>query len=262
MPEPTNQPDPTDTTQVTTPAPEDSQPPVADTPKPGVDPQILQAYNEQLLAEARERNRLQRELDEERRKNNQPKPVTPEEEKKFFDTPVSTTRDLIREEIRQAVAPLNQFTAQQQRFALIEQFKQQMKNSAAFPYINQIESIFDQVIGTVAQLDANSVTAAYNLALGTYLSQGGQLQAPKPANAPAPNRGNQPVPTIPPHVRPTPTAPTPSNAPKQLRALSEAEKKIARFNNMSDAEYLMWTEGVNNAEVAHLTDEQIKERMK
>lgn len=262
--QPENQ-DPSDTTQITPPSgdPADNQPPAPpNPPSPGVDPTILQAYQEQLQVEMRERARLQRELEESRKKP--VAPPTPEQEKEFFDKPVSTTRDLIREEIQKAIAPLNQFTAQTQRAQFIEQCKTQMRaNPSQFPYIDQVERLLDQILSQTPNLDVNSVVAAYNLAVGTYISQGGSLTAPNGNNPPTPpaNRGTPPV-NNPPHVRPTPPVPPPSPSSRKIRPLTENEKKIARFNRFTDEEYLVWSGEIDATEVAHITDEQVKERVK
>jgi hypothetical protein len=248
---------PSDTTQVTDPA--DNQPPnptpAPTPPSPGVDPSILQAYTEQLLTESRKRAQLERELEALR---NQPAPITPDDEKKFFDQPVSVTRQLIQEEISRAVAPLNQYTAQQQRLAMIEMAKQQMRNNPAqFPYITQVESLFDQIIAHIPNLDVNAFVNAYNTALGTFISQGGQLTTGSPAPTPTPNRS--PVPTPPP-VRSAP--PPPPIHKKTLRQLTENEKKIARHNYMTDEEFIAWTDGVDPREVAHISNDEVIKRVK
>jgi hypothetical protein len=263
MEDPNNQQqDQSDTTQVTDPNANPEPTPQPPTPTGG-DPTILAAYREQLLAESRERARLQRELDEARKPKEQP--PTPEEEKEFFDKPKSIVRDLIRQEIREAVKPFNESAAQQQRAMLIAEIKRQMRaKPAQFPYIDQVEGLFDQILAQAAGIDANVAVAAYNTALGYHISQGGRLEAaaPKTDNLPTPNRGNVPVNNNPPHIRPSAPPTPPSNGTKKLRQLTENERKIARFNGQSDEEYLIWSGEMDPREVVLITDEDIKTRAK
>ena len=240
--------------------------PVADpTPQPtptGGDPTILAAYREQLLTESRERARLQRELDETRKpKETAP---TPEEEKEFFDKPKSIVRDLIRQEIREAVRPFNESAAAQQRAALIAEVKRQMRlKPAQFPYIDQVESLFDQILSNVQVIDANVSVQAYNTALGYHISQGGRLEAKAPdAPSAPPNRGTPPVSNNPPHIRPSAPPAPPSGGKQKLRQLTENERKIARFNGQSDEEYLIWSGDMDPKDIVNVTDDDIKARAK
>jgi hypothetical protein len=240
--------------------------PVADpTPQPtptGGDPTILAAYREQLLTESRERARLQRELDDARRTPE--KPPTPEEEKEFFDKPKSIVRDLIRQEIREAVRPFNESAAAQQRAGLIAEVKRQMRlKPAQFPYIDQVESLFDQILSNVQVIDANVAVQAYNTALGYHISQGGRLEAKAPDAPPAPsNRGTPPVNNNPPHIRPSAPPVPPSGNKQKLRQLTENERKIARFNGQSDEEYLIWSGDMDPKDIVNVSDEDIKARAK
>ena len=244
--------------------------PVVDpTPQPptptGGDPTILAAYREQLLTESRERARLQRELDETRKpKETAP---TPEEEKEFFDKPKSIVRDLIRQEIREAVRPFNESAAAQQRAALIAEIKRQMRlKPAQFPYIDQVEGLFDQILAQAQGIDANVAVAAYNTALGYHISQGGRLEAKAPDAPLAPlapsNRGTPPVNSNPPHIRPSAPPAPPSGGKQKLRQLTENERKIARFNGQSDEEYLIWSGDMDPKDIVNVSDEDIKARAK
>lgn len=237
----------------------DENPPAPPRPDPT---EMLTVYQQQLLTESRERARLERELREAREAANAPKPPTPEEEKSFFDNPRSATAEIVRRELQQQVGPLNTFVAQQQRDALYTNVKNQMRaNPAQFAYLSQVESIMDQIVAQIPEINPNAVVFAYNSALGQYISNGGNLTpstpAPSPTPAPAVPSNN------PPHIRPSAPAnpPAPRSTPAK-RVLNENEKKIARFNGWTDDEYIAWTDNVRPNEVAHISDDDIKSRMK
>lgn len=257
MEEPNSPPkDPTDTTPPTDPV--DNTPPA--NPQPAGDPNILAAYQTQLQHEARERARLERELAEARKVKEVP--LTPDQEKEFFDKPKSVLKELVRQEIQEAVRPFNQDMAMQRREALIGNLKAQMrKNPAQFPYIDQIEDLFDQIINAAQNIDANVAVAAYNTALGYHISRGGQLTK-KVDDTPPPPSNRPTVPNNPPHIRPSAPPPPPAGGKKQIRALTENERKIARFNGQTDEEYLAWSGEMEPHEVAHITDEEVIKRIK
>lgn len=223
---------------------------------------LLRSYQNELIRLSAENRQTRTEIDELKK----PAPVTrtAEEERKFFDTPTSSVTEIVRKEVRDAIAPLNQFTANATRQANYENLKQQMKANPSFPYVTQIEHLIDQVMANVQQPDANSIVSAYNQALGFYISNGGELnRTPTPAPAAPPSREAPPVAPLPPHARVTPPANggrTPANG--KVRELSENEKKIARFNRWDDKHYLFWTEHVLPREVGKITDAEVEERIK
>lgn len=237
-----------DTTQNTEEAPQ--------TPTQPVDPSVLSAYQQQLLQQSRDNARLQRELEEARRPVQQA--PTAEQEKEFFDKPRSSVAEIVRHEMKQQTEPLNQFVAQMQRQQLIENLKGQMRsNPSQFPYIGQLEGMFDQIMTQAGVIDANTAIAAYNTALGYYISNGGQLNTQTPTQQ-QPNRTNVPTP---PPFKPTAPPPSPTSSNRKVRQLNENEKKIARFNGFSDEEYLVYTEELTPKEVAKISDDEIKKRV-
>lgn len=239
-----------DTSQTTD--PQEPQQPT----QPQPDPNILSAYQQQLLEQSRENQRLQRELENARRVPEQP--ITPEKEKDFFDKPMTSMAELVRKEMAQQIAPINAFTAQIQRQQAYDSLKNQMRNNAQFPHLVSVEGLLDQIMQSAQQIDANTVIAAYNTALGYYVSNGGQLSQQPNTQAPqTPNRPNVPNP---PHIRSSPPSITPQQG-RKIRALNENEKKIARFNGFTDEEYLVYTEELSPREVAHITDEELKARI-
>lgn len=215
---------------------------------------ILNAYQQQLVSEARRNADLQRQLDEMRKVP--AAPATPEQEKEFFDRPRTATAEIVRQELERQVAPLNNFVAQTQRTNTIAVLKQQMRQMPQqFPYAAQVEQTLDSILAQYPQITPDIVAMAYNQAVGYYIHNGGQLNTPTPTPTPTPN-----VPT-PPHVRSgSAPAPRPVNI-KKHRDLNENEKRIARFRNMTDAEYVAWTDGVDSREVAHISDDDIKRRI-
>lgn len=217
--------------------------------------EVLNAYQQQLLEQARENKRLRDELEASRRQP--PAPPSPEEEKQFFDAPRTATTEIVRRELENQVKPINDFVRQMQRDQAYAGLKQQMRaNPAQFAYLAQVENYLDQIMQQAQVVDANTVIAAYNTALGYYISQGGSLTP----STPEPSRSNN-VP-VPPNPRPAPplTPPSPRNT-RTKPQLTANEQKIARFNGQTDEEYIFWRDGVRPDEVAHLTDEQIKERI-
>lgn len=227
-------------------------------PTPAPAPQnteILNAYQQQLLEQARENKRLRDELEAARRPA--PQPPSPEEEKQFFDAPRTATAQIVRQELEQQVKPINDFVRQMQREQNYTALKSQMRqNPAQFAYLGQVEHYLDQIMQSAAVVDVPTVIAAYNTALGYHISQGGSLNAPSNPTPPT----NVP---IPPNPRPAPPVTPPSNprGNKTRPQLTENEKKIARFNGQTDEEFIFWRDGVRPDEVAHLTDDQIKARM-
>lgn len=238
-------------------------PPALPTPAPvPFDPSILQAYEAQLQSESQRNARLERELAEARRVP--AAPPTPEKEKEFFDTPRSTMVEIVREELKNAVGPLNDYVSQTRRDAVISEFKRQMRaNPAGYPFIDKVEDIVDKIIATATNVDANTMTLAYNSAVGHVVStKGYEALVGTSTPAPTPTPTPSPVPSTPPRIPPSPPAPRPIGDNKPKRVLNENEKKIARFRGMTDEQYIVWTDEVRPDEVAHLTDEDITARIK
>ncbi len=229
--------------------------------------EIMRAYQAQLL-EANQRARAAQEEAERLRqeKNNQPAHVpTPEEERKFFDTPKATVAEIVRKEVADAIAPLNAFTRNAGRVQAYNDLKDQMrKNVAGFPYLTQIEHLIDQAMSNAPTIDANSIVAAYNQALGYYISTGGNLLNTS-QGAPVNNTPKPAVAPLPPHARVTPPIPAPGgggNGKVKLRELNENEKKIARYNKMDDKTYVFYTDHLRPEEVGKITDEEVAKRIK
>jgi hypothetical protein len=147
-------------------------------------------------------------------------------------------RTLIREEVTNAVKPLNEFRMQMQRqnqyMALKGQIRNYFPNLA--PYWSNIESQLDQAF-SAGQLDPTpqALNFAVNAIVGNMVNSGminPSAPSVKPSSPVPPN-----IPSSPP---PPPTPPKP-----QLRELTEQEKTIARMNGMTAEQYLQHIEGAS-----------------
>lgn len=197
------------------------------TPTPNID-EIKTSYNQLFQDQQAEIRRLQAQV------SAPPAPVQrdlEQDKQLLFDDP----RRLLREEIAEQNKPIMDFMNSFQRQQSIDMFKSQMRNDAMgrFKYLDKVSDFFDRAVQGLNIVNADSVVAAYNLALGNYVSNGGNLiENTAPSIPPA----NPNVP-IPPHIRPAaPIREVSSRATKPV--LTEAERKIARINNMSDEDFV------------------------
>jgi len=181
-----------------------------------------------------------------------PKPVSDADRNKgFFDAPVSTTRELIKEEVTAAIKPLTDFI---QTFGPRTQYDQIKGDLMADPKYATIFAkagryIDEAVARTPGAVTREKVAAAalsiYGAAAAGLLPEIDLLTpAPSPAPAPAPPAPptpGAPVPSSmqPPHLRPSP-APGPSGPehPKPAYEFSELERRMMRENNMTEEEFL------------------------
>ena len=224
---------------------------------------VLTAYQQQLIQEAGERRRLQEENARLKAEQNRA-PAQPTDERAFFETPLTSTRDLIRAEVQEAVRPINEFTQNMTRQQTYASLKQQMKSSGRFEYIDQLEALMDQAMTGVEPTVQNMATA-YNTVLGFYISNGGELKKPgTPATPAAPVNNTPTTRPLPPHARPSAPAAVNNNSAKTpIRELNANEKLIMRHNGFKTVqEYLFYTEHATQEELRSLTDEQIKARIK
>lgn len=196
--------------------------------------EVRNLYNAALREASQRAERAEAEA--ERYRNAQPAPAQPtaeEDRQNFFDNP----RQLIREEMRQVIAPLNEF---QQRFSKQEtynNFLAKYSNMQAFRFLKNpiVLQQLANAAGQMPQLSDDSLGGAYNMIVG-HLYNTGQLQDTQPETQ-QPITNNQPTVTQPPSTpRTAPLPPVNNNAPK-APVLSEHEKLLARYNNMSEQEY-------------------------
>lgn len=153
------------------------------------------------------------------------------ESAEYFADPVSHTRNLIREELAQAVAPLNELARQTQNQNTYMQVKQQLRMHPQLgPHFAAIESVLDQEARYLNQIDVNSVGAlAVNIIGRANLGMIPGVALGAPARPVAP-------PQVPPAApRNVPTAPT---TPVEL---TEDQRRLARMNGMTDEQYIAFT---------------------
>jgi len=143
-------------------------------------------------------------------------------------------QEMIRREISQAVAPLDNFRKQFDRTNTYNVIKQQVKNSnpQLARYWNHIEPSLDATFGT-GQIDVNPQLVLYQAqaTLGSIMLTNPSLLNPTPAPA---------TPMIPPSGATPPSLPNPS---QNLRPLSDNEAKIARERGLTHEQYLQMAEG-------------------
>ena len=193
-----------------------------------------------------------------------PAAPSPEEEKtKFYNDPVNTTRSIVTEALREAIAPLNDFV----RGLKID----------GSPYANMLgkfradarfaETLSDpHVLAAVERImekaELNEVNMQSAIVHASGLKSMGLLGTVAPAPAGAAPSGTVPAGTpptppastvLPPHVRPS-AAPTPQpsagNGAVRRPPLTENQRRIMRENNIkTEAEYWTWME-MDAADVA------------
>lgn len=248
------QPEQEDTTQNTQEQPEQEQvqeQPLPPQAAPSDNREVLNAYQQELQRQANENRLLKERLDSmERERTNTPTSTPEEESQQFFANP----KQVVRDEIRSATAPLNEFVAQQRRRDLVDSFKVQLRNSPQFQHFSKIESLFDQYIGQVSIIDVNSIVGSYNAALGLFISQNGpqalidtSTQNNQPNNTNT-NRTLVTQPRVPPAPPRAPNQNTTTDKP--WLKMDENQKKMARFNNMTDEDWWNETYNTTPSEVA------------
>lgn len=169
------------------------------------------------------------------------KPNIVQENKDFYDNPVTT----LRREIDAAIAPLRDFVSKVGTQTEYDKIKMELRTDP------RLKEIFDRgevhIDGLINKANAGGKTVTKDQVLAAVASVKGAMElgwldggpaptpAPVPAAPPAPAGG----PVIPPHLRPSsPPAPAPG-APAKGRDLTEEERRLARESKMSDEEYLL-----------------------
>lgn len=242
--------------------PEPTQP-TNQPPAPATDPR--DRYVGVLEATLREQNRQIQELMNARPAA--PAPAAPavdqeEEKQRFYNDPVNTTRSIIEQSLKEAIAPLNEFVRGLKiegtpYMNMLARFKADPRFSAALQdgqVLNAVEQIMNK-----AELSEVNMQSAIVHAMG--LKTMGLLNTVAPSNEPAPTPAPAPAPApannggtvVPAHVRPS-AAPTPqpsnNNAPRRP-PLTENQRRLMREQGFkTEEEYWKWME-IPAAEVAH-----------
>lgn len=196
-------------------------------PPPDLD-EVKKNYNQLFQDQQAEIRRLQAQVNTPIPQALPPRDIE-QDKQLLFDDP----RRLLREEIAEQNKPIIDFMNTFQKRQAIEEFKSQMRSDAMgrFKYLDKVSDFFDRAVSSLQFVNADAVVAAYNLALGNYVSNGGNL------NDSAPTQTNSTTVPIPPHIRPSSPIRVANEKPAKP-VLSEAERKIARINNMSDEDFV------------------------
>lgn len=170
-------------------------------------------------------------------------PPDPEKQKaEFFNNPHNTVQEIVRKELKEAIAPLQDFVSNLSSETAYNKIKQQVRAEFGNVWDNAVENAVDQVMlsGKVA-VTVDNVRATTVQAIG--LKSLGRLPGSNVQQPPAPqnNQDNNNMIT-PPHLRPSNPPSPQNNNNKPKRALTENERRIARENRMTDEEYLSWLE--------------------
>lgn len=243
--EPTQTPAPTDTQQTPTPEQAAQTPsPTGQTSSPSTS-QPFQGENSFALMRQllQEKERQIQQLQQQQQQPQQPQKSADELKQEFYNNPVA----VIQNEVRNAIAPLNDFMLQFRQQDEYSRIKNNYRNNPQFAQIfPSIEPLLDQAMQGAPVNDANVRTAIFSI-LGAaqvglvQLSGQQHQQQMQQAQQPVPANNQPPVNPVvtPPHLRPSaPQAPVPQQNQTQVRQLTELERRLARENNMSDAEFL------------------------
>lgn len=228
------------------------------------------AYIKLLEDTTREQNRRIQEL--ERRSAAPPEPAKPvltkeQLRERFYDDPMGTNREMIREELAATIGPIQEFVSQFRGQSAIDKLVNTFKVNPKFAS-NWSPEVEDYVRNQAAgihpsQLNDNAFTFIVASAIGLRAS--GMLGTPSAPPSPAPAPVTQPSPTdrtvpTPPYMRPS-APPGPSNQTNQQAGyapLNENEKRILReFNaskprdkQMTESQFREWQD-MPSSDVAH-----------
>lgn len=229
-------PEETSTSQTTTPSTQQNVTPSTDT-------EGRTLYLSVLTDKNREIARLQQELED--RKKEPPKPITQEQEQTFFTNPLTSTKELIRQELQEQLSPFRQFIEQNSRVSKYDQLKNQIKLSQLGNLLKENEQIVDQLMQGADPTEA-TISAAIFQAAGLRASgMLGNQPAPQTQsnvainNNPTPQNNQPPINmSVPPHLRPSaPPAPRENNNQPNYPPLTENERTLMRLWGMNEKQY-------------------------
>lgn len=168
-------------------------------------------------------------------------PITPEQEQGFFTNPLTSTKELIRTELTEQLAPFRAFIEQNNRISKYDQLKNQMKGGLLGNYLKENESLVDQLMQG-AEPNENNMSAAILQAAGLRaigLVPGSSTQNIVVNNPPVNNNNPSPVNmTTPPHLRPSaPPAVRGNDNKPNYAPLTENERLLMRQWGMTEQQY-------------------------
>lgn len=182
-------------------------------------------------------------------------PVSPADmNERFWKDPVGVIHEVITQELKTTVAPLNEFVSRTRSETAYDRMKAGLKEQYKDIW-SRIEPSIDEFVRGAAEKGTEVNEQLLNIAALTAtgaLYRGLLPDSPAPAapSAPAPAAlaaGTPPPPSAgtavvtPPHLRPSAPAAPGHEAPRtETRPLTENERRLARARNQTDEEYLAW----------------------
>lgn len=210
---------------------------------PSTDTEGRVLYMSVLTDKNREIARLSEELESARKSQQNSKPITPEQEQGFFTNPLTSTKELIRQELGEQLAPFRAFIEQNTRISKYDSLKNQVRLGPLGNLLKENEQLVDQLMQGAEPTDA-TISAAIFQAAGLRASgMLGNQPSNAPQNTPVTNQpptpNNKPVDmTIPPHLRPSaPSAPRNNNNQPNYPPLTENERTLMRLWGMTEQQY-------------------------
>lgn len=220
---------------------------------------LLSVYGRTIQAQRDElanTNKKVQDLDERITAATPPAPTDVSRAKSYFDDPVGNTRQLIREEINAAIAPLKEFVQSVAPQTEYDRLKAEVKNDPIFTKIfaaaeghidNQVRgALRNQAPGSKPTLDlvkaaALAVAGAASMGMLPDVNMGGNGGGngnPPPTPTNTQPEGQRPV-YSPPHLRPSaPPAPAGRNDEGPKYEFSELERRIMREDGLTEEQFL------------------------
>jgi hypothetical protein len=197
-------------------------------------------------------------------KINAPPPLdTGKLNKDFFSAPHTNIRDLIREELKESIAPLIEFKDQVSAQTNYDRLKAEFKADPRFKDIlavPSVESMLDEAVAATPNITKGGL---YGVLVGIR----GAMEVgdiPKPGGGAAPVGRSPSDISVPPHLRPSPP-PLPDDETKgkdKVRELTENERRLAREKGMPSEEYLAWIDeaatSVSESKIGIKSKEEVK----
>jgi hypothetical protein len=226
--------------------------------------QLMNLYAERMKEQQREIDRLRQQQEKiQEQQNSQPAApsLTPDQAReRFFNDPLGVLQEQqnnIKKELQETVKPLLEFAQSFKRESAYEGAKTKVKQNpmVAAQWDPAIESFMDQAVSS-GQVNTDEQTLLGVAIQAIGLKAVGMLPGSQPQQSNNPTPTPTPTPTNvthnPPNIRPSaPPAPnrTQQNRPRQL---TELEKRLAREQGMTEAQYLDWL-AVDATEVVDAT---------
>jgi antitoxin component of MazEF toxin-antitoxin module len=237
----TQQQDPSDTTN-NTPQEEQNnppaQPPVTNTPAPVSVEAVRNAYHGVLQETSQELQRTRAQLERLQNQQAQPPAHNPDDDVQLLTT---NPRELIRQELRASLQPLQEQAQEFTRANVIANVKSSMGRDPRFNLlkIQGVSDQFDNLLAQTPNINLQVAQLLYNTAVGLHVQNGGSLNL-EPVNPnPSPTVHNQTVPTPPPTRSAPPIVPVGGNQQRNQpkKQYNENELLIMRINNMTPEQY-------------------------